>query len=77
MANTAEMRRLMVHAADLLAKQDGNVREAFKDQHAHAGCDGATYTPEYALDPLAELWVFVFANNGDFDAEGYANLEDY
>ena len=21
-----------------------------------------------ALDPLAELWVFVFANNGDFDA---------
>jgi S-DNA-T family DNA segregation ATPase FtsK/SpoIIIE len=20
------------------------------------------------LDPLAELWVFVFANNGDFDA---------
>ena len=21
-----------------------------------------------ALDPLAVLWVFVFANNGDFDA---------
>jgi S-DNA-T family DNA segregation ATPase FtsK/SpoIIIE len=21
-----------------------------------------------ALDPITELWVFVFANNGDFDA---------
>jgi hypothetical protein len=53
-ANTAEMVRLMRHAAELLSEQDHDVREAFKDQHAHAGCRDSGYEADFTLRPLAE-----------------------
>ncbi|MCW6008710.1 hypothetical protein K1W54_29815 [Micromonospora sp. CPCC 205371] len=54
MANTEEMRRLMLHAADLLDAQTQDVREAFRDQHAHAACTSSGYTAGFSLGPLAE-----------------------
>lgn len=55
MANTAEMRRLMLHAADLLDAQDNAVRHAFRSQLDHARCEGSDYAAYQALGHLGSF----------------------